>query len=154
MYEGRWNRVRYFSAIFVMNFISYVIASIAGATIGQDAVLTLQVILWLVSIAVASIFVVKRMHDLDRPGVHYWLLYIPLYNLYVALVLLFVKGTAGPNKYGEDPLDKQLVSKSKNEKENIKKKARTNPACVECGRLNNENAMTCDNCGHSLIING
>ena len=47
---------------------------------------------------------VKRFHDLDRPGTHYWLLLIPFYNIYLGLVLLFEKGTVGDNKYGPDPL--------------------------------------------------
>jgi len=47
---------------------------------------------------------VKRLHDLERPGAHYWLLLIPVYNIYLALVLLFKRGTSGPNRYGDDPL--------------------------------------------------
>ena len=47
---------------------------------------------------------VKRLHDLDRPGAHYWLLLIPFYNIYLTLLLHFKKGTHGPNHYGPDPL--------------------------------------------------
>jgi len=47
---------------------------------------------------------VKRLHDLDRPGWHWWLLLIPLVNIYMGLVLLFAKGTQGPNQFGRDPL--------------------------------------------------
>jgi uncharacterized membrane protein YhaH (DUF805 family) len=47
---------------------------------------------------------VKRLHDLDRPGWHWWLLMIPLYNIYLGLLLLFGKGTMGPNRFGPDPL--------------------------------------------------
>jgi len=43
------------------------------------------------------------LHDLGKPGWHYWLMYIPLYNVYLSLVLLFTKGATGPNQYGEDP---------------------------------------------------
>ena len=53
---------------------------------------------------VAAFQAVKRLHDLGRPGWHYWLLLIPLYNIYLAIVLLFVKGTPGTNPYGVDPL--------------------------------------------------
>lgn len=48
--------------------------------------------------------VVKRLHDLDRAGSHYWLLLIPFYNLYLAGVLLFKRGTVGGNRFGGDPL--------------------------------------------------
>ncbi|MEM7414425.1 MAG: DUF805 domain-containing protein [Gemmatimonadota bacterium] len=47
---------------------------------------------------------VKRLHDLGRPGWHFLLFMIPLYNLYLGLVLLFKKGTEGPNEFGPDPL--------------------------------------------------
>ena len=48
--------------------------------------------------------VVKRLHDLDRPGTHYWYLLIPFYNIYLGLLLLFKRGTSGCNQYGDDPL--------------------------------------------------
>jgi hypothetical protein len=51
---------------------------------------------------------VKRLHDLDRSGAHYWLLLVPLYNIYLALLLLFKKGTTGPNRFGPDPLQSAL----------------------------------------------
>lgn len=47
---------------------------------------------------------VKRLHDLGRPGWHWWLLMLPIYNIYLGLVLLFQKGTDGPNVFGQDPL--------------------------------------------------
>lgn len=58
---------------------------------------------WLVAMAVmivGALQSVKRLHDLDRPGAHYFFLWIPLYNIYLALVLLLQQGTAGANKYG------------------------------------------------------
>ena len=44
---------------------------------------------------------VKRRHDLSRPG---YQLLIPLYNLYLLWLLFFKRGTPGPNQYGDDPL--------------------------------------------------
>jgi uncharacterized membrane protein YhaH (DUF805 family) len=74
------------------------------------AVIKLGALASLVSLAglvVSSFITVKRFHDLNRPGWHYWLLLIPFYNLYLAIILLFKKGTAGPNTYGPDPLGSQ-----------------------------------------------
>lgn len=48
---------------------------------------------------------VKRLHDLDRSGWHLLLFMVPLYNVYLALVLLFKKGTEGQNQFGSDPLN-------------------------------------------------
>jgi uncharacterized membrane protein YhaH (DUF805 family) len=47
---------------------------------------------------------IKRLHDLERPSWHWWLLLVPIYNMYLGLVLLFQKGTDGPNEFGTDPL--------------------------------------------------
>lgn len=47
---------------------------------------------------------VKRLHDLERPAWQWWLLAVPLYNIYLGLVLLFKKGTEGQNQFGQDPL--------------------------------------------------
>lgn len=61
---------------------------------------------WPASLAVT----IRRFHDLNLSGWIYAILlvagFIPLVNLVVALALLImmcVKGTDGPNKYGEDP---------------------------------------------------
>ncbi len=54
---------------------------------------------------IQSIFVtVRRLHDLNRPGGHYFLSFIPLYNIYLASLLVFMPGTCGRNDYGEDPI--------------------------------------------------
>jgi APA family basic amino acid/polyamine antiporter len=46
-----------------------------------------------------GIAVVRRLHDLDRPGHDYWWLWVPLYNIYFLGVLLFQAGTDGPNRF-------------------------------------------------------
>lgn len=47
---------------------------------------------------------VRRLHDTDRSG--WWLLIglIPLVGAIVLLVFYVEKGTVGPNRFGEDPL--------------------------------------------------
>jgi len=39
---------------------------------------------------------IRRMHDQDKSG---WFILIPIYNL----ILLFLEGTKGPNRFGPDP---------------------------------------------------
>jgi len=51
-------------------------------------------------------------------GWQYFLFGIPIYNAYLAAVVLFVPGTVGFNNYGMDPLDitkKALISDDKSE---------------------------------------
>ncbi len=62
---------------------------------------------WAVLLAgnvLSALQIVKRLHDLDRPGAHYGLLLVPVYDLYFVLVLFLKKGTSGANRYGADPL--------------------------------------------------
>jgi uncharacterized membrane protein YhaH (DUF805 family) len=47
---------------------------------------------------------VRRLHDLDRTG--WWLLigFIPLVGWIILLIWYCTRGTAGPNRFGPDPL--------------------------------------------------
>lgn len=47
--------------------------------------------------------VVKRFHDLDKSGWMILTLLIPIVDFVFSIYLLFVDGTIGPNRYGEDP---------------------------------------------------
>jgi uncharacterized membrane protein YhaH (DUF805 family) len=60
---------------------------------------------WLVIlIAFQSRPIIKRLHDLDRGGGQWWLIWLPVYNLYLGLILQFKRGTQGPNRFGPDPV--------------------------------------------------
>jgi uncharacterized membrane protein YhaH (DUF805 family) len=43
---------------------------------------------------------VKRLHDLDKPGIIAASLFIPVISIIAFLVLCFLPGTPGPNRYG------------------------------------------------------
>ena len=107
--EGRYNRAKYFWIEVAMAVVVQVVAFIMGLAVGAaggdpNAAAGLGAIVGILGAVIGAFPVVKRFHDLDRPGSHYWLLLIPIYNLYLGLVLLFKKGTLGSNKYGADPL--------------------------------------------------
>lgn len=102
-FEGRMNRLKYFGIIFLLGII--------GAIFSVATELTYNLVLAYINVSfsvialIINIFVtVQRLHDLKRPGFHYFLTFIPIYNIYFLLYLLFKKGTDGPNEYGADPL--------------------------------------------------
>lgn len=104
-YTGRMNRAKYFGYGLLAGVITSIAATALGWIVGYNFLSAVLIGLIYVAYAVVfSMFVVKRLHDLGLPGWHFWLLLIPLYNIYLSLVLLFKKGTVGPNAYGEDPL--------------------------------------------------
>lgn len=53
---------------------------------------------------------VRRLHDLDRSGWWYLLVLIPLIGMLVLLFFFVQRGTAGPNRFGADPLAGEAVA--------------------------------------------
>jgi uncharacterized membrane protein YhaH (DUF805 family) len=113
---GRLNRQSYVLRLIGINVVvigvAYAAGYALGMTMGESAVEIAPIVGLAIGIAgtvVAAFQAVKRFHDLDRPGTHFWLLLIPIYGLYIGLVLLFKKGTDGPNQFGNDPLAKLVA---------------------------------------------
>jgi len=106
-FEGRANRAWYFWHQLLDGFVIAGLAAILivfGIVTGNMA-LILPAIGVIVGGLVAGMAVtVKRLHDLGRPGWHLLGLMIPLYNIYLGLVLLLKPGDRGPNQYGRDPI--------------------------------------------------
>ena len=76
-----------------------------GAVLGVGAVLVVIIPLLVFNFWVSLALAVKRAHDLGHSG--WWLLFflVPIYNVWVGIVLAFFRGTPGPNAYGPDPID-------------------------------------------------
>jgi len=113
-FDGRLNRLKYFLILLIVNVVAYAIYFILGILLGTSGSETgatmatasgmVGFIVGILAAVVCAFAVVKRLHDIERPGAHFWLLLIPIYNIILALILLFKKGTAGKNKFGKDPL--------------------------------------------------
>ena len=108
MYGGRIGRARFFFTMLGIVIVVTIVQSfilmtyMPGITVVDQTMALLAV--EFVGIILQSGFVVERIHDLDRPGSHYWLMFLPLYNIYFFFLLIFKKGTPGSNTYGSDPL--------------------------------------------------
>lgn len=53
---------------------------------------------------------VKRCHDRGRSGWFMLLSLVPLLNIWLAVELMFLRGTVGSNQFGPDPLDGVAVA--------------------------------------------
>ncbi len=107
--QGRCGRARYFWTLVLCNLITFVVGFAVGvgvAALGARGGVreSIGYIFSVPAVVIVSFAAVKRFHDLGRPGLHYWLLWIPFYNVYVAVELLLRPGVVGGNKYGPDPL--------------------------------------------------
>ena len=105
--RGRANRAWYFWHVLLDDLVILgllVALMVMGAAIGSPAIILPIVGVILAGTWAAVAITVKRFHDIDRPGWHFLLFLVPLYNVYLGLVLVFQKGTPGPNRFGRDPL--------------------------------------------------
>ena len=106
-FSGRASRSElwwYVLAILLGSVIFGIIdAAILGSTIGGGT--GILGLLWSLGTLLPSISVaVRRLHDTDRSGWWYWILLVPLIGAILLIVWFASKGTAGPNRFGNDPL--------------------------------------------------
>lgn len=110
--SGRANRARYIWHIILDDLV---VAGMVGMLLFSSLITPLAflpaplIVLPAIGIGLAGAWAalaitVKRLHDLDRPGWHVLLFAVPLYNIYLSIVLFIVAGTRGDNEYGPDPL--------------------------------------------------
>ncbi len=113
-FSGRSRRKEYWS-YFLLTVIVYTVSNLLMRT-GMPTVdpMTGQVsggggVLFTIGMAIYGIFflgslipsiavAVRRCHDQDKSG---WFILIPIYNI----ILMFLEGTKGPNRFGPDPKD-------------------------------------------------
>jgi len=119
-FQGRINRQPYWLAAIAMGIVFgilfYVIMAAFGSiTPSADPAVpasmsfspigwVLMAILYIALIWVSLAVQVKRWHDRDKSG--WWVIasLIPIVNIWAFIVTGFLRGTPGPNSYGEDPL--------------------------------------------------
>ena len=58
----------------------------------------LMMLFWAATIIPSIAVAVRRAHDQDKSG---WFILIPIYSL----IMMFLEGTRGPNRFGPDPKD-------------------------------------------------
>lgn len=102
--EGRLGRKKYIIRILLLSIPSVIFQIIIEEFIGESILILSAPLLIGVGVLII-IQAIKRLHDLDLSGLWCLVSFIPLVNFFFGLYLLFAKGTKGPNKYGDDPLN-------------------------------------------------
>jgi uncharacterized membrane protein YhaH (DUF805 family) len=90
-----------FSAQGRLNRKPYALYSLALTILGLIPVVQLALILLIPS---SIMIVIKRWHDLGKSGWLTLLLLIPIAGFFIALYLLFAKGTDADNEFGPNPI--------------------------------------------------
>lgn len=84
----------------IMFLVSFSLAWMGGQPLGLGG----RLILGTLFTGVLAAFSTGRCHDRGKSGSFAWLLFVPILFLWPIVELLFLRGTVGPNKYGDDPL--------------------------------------------------
>ncbi|HEY0635957.1 MAG TPA: DUF805 domain-containing protein [Gammaproteobacteria bacterium] len=111
-FSGRLGRLRYLAyavsmfllAWLVVTLLSAVVAGIGAASgdgqLSGVVVIGLLVIVYGVMLVLSLMLAVQRIHDFNASGWLALLLLVPYVNILFGLVLWFVPGTDGENRYG------------------------------------------------------
>jgi len=115
-FQGRSRRKEYWMFVLFQLIVLLVLGVLFAMFEGVSMVLA-ESILWLGVLAYLGLFFlpsiavqVRRFHDQDKSG---WFLLLGLVPYVGSLIMLFFMvqpGTAGPNRFGPDPLDESQAS--------------------------------------------
>lgn len=102
-FEGRINRRTYWLRFGVPLFLIVLAAAIAAPPPAFGEVMSVMVLLTLwPAVAVGA----KRCHDRNRPAWFLLICLLPLIgNIWLLIELGFLRGTAGPNRFGPRPIE-------------------------------------------------
>lgn len=108
-FSGRIGRLQYFGFGVIWGLIFSFVAIAMGIGLENSTTSSspvsagsaLATLLFTVVYAVATLsYGVRRLHDFDKSGWWYLLMFVPFANVIMAFVLLLAPGTQGANRYG------------------------------------------------------
>lgn len=103
-FAGRIGRLQYFGFGVIWALVIIVVSAMGmnvEATGEEGAGGELGIIALLIVFYIATIsYGVRRLHDFDKSGWWYLLMFIPFANFVMSLILTFAPGTATANRYG------------------------------------------------------
>lgn len=104
--SSRINRLRYWAhgVLFAVGFYALAAAglglfSFVSPWVGGPIIAVAYIALLVTSV----IIMVQRLHDLNKSGWLWLLVFVPFANIYLLVILIFFKGTEGDNDYGLQP---------------------------------------------------
>ena len=101
-FDGRATRSDYWLKTFLPFFILSIVAGIIDGLLGMGL---FGLLVSLASIIPGLFVGIKRLHDRDMSGWFMLLILVPFIGWLALLVIIgFLPGTQGENKYGPDPL--------------------------------------------------
>lgn len=91
-------------ASIILRIVDGVLGISIGGQGGVEGVGILSLI-YLLGVIIPSIAVtVRRLHDIDKSGWWFLIVFVPLIGGIVLIIFNVLPGTQGPNRFGEDPI--------------------------------------------------
>lgn len=104
-FSGRVNRAAYFLAglllAVVQGFLLYRFMLVAEESSGGQGWAFAFWIMMILAIWSNIALSVKRLHDIDKPGLIALALFIPVISIIAFIALCLIPGNPGPNQYGQ-----------------------------------------------------
>ncbi len=115
-FNGRLNRLAYFlrsialllTASIVDIFLLFISVSDSGSLEPSTVIAAIFLMLQIMFLTSNLSLTVRRLHDINLNGWWAILEFIPYVNIAFWLVLVFKKGSYGHNKYGANPLWREM----------------------------------------------
>jgi uncharacterized membrane protein YhaH (DUF805 family)/ribosomal protein L40E len=169
--EGRTNRWKYFLQILLPAILGGFGGKVMGS--GNPEEFAIGFFLAILANILALFPAVRRLHDINASGWWFILSLVPVANFVLGVVLLFVKGTEGENRYGPDPLQTEVTdeqstsanrdtgrlspSTGKAKKVGAEDTREFNPdehekKCPMCAEYIKLEARRCKHCGHEYSV--
>lgn len=152
LFQGRIGRWYYFLGVLTTSallLLLWIISNYLSAYIGITAYLLIIPPIW-----IRTSIIVRRFHDLNKSGWWALLLLMPLVNFFVALYILFVKGSISSNKFGEKANTtnfwKVLFNMKRDQVDLVTK--HFVKYCEMCGHELSIKSKFCRNCGKRIKI--
>ena len=115
--SGRLGRARYFVYVMALTMITYLaMALVMGVGFGSASqggspgalffglMLLVMMPVGIFTTVMSIIYGIRRLNDMNMSGWMILLLFLPIANLVIAIMLLFVPGTKVANNYGPKPV--------------------------------------------------
>jgi uncharacterized membrane protein YhaH (DUF805 family) len=105
VFEGRASRSEfwYFQLFIYLVLLAIVIVA-ANVQETASAIGTAGIAFYAAIILPGLAATVRRLHDRNRSGWHYWWVLVPIAGGLIVLIWLCQKGVEGENRFGPDPL--------------------------------------------------
>jgi len=118
-FKGRINRKPYVIAFLALTFLSIVLGVIYSSykmSLAFDERLFYPLALSILFLWPTLALAVKRLHDHNKSGWFYMIVFVPIVgSIWLLALTLFLKGTEGENRFGPDPLGLKSLDDSEDE---------------------------------------